>query len=239
MRDSVKTYKIAEVVFELLNPGLYVRNLCEDYEVDAAQKSEFSIKVSKEDILKERSLTEENVTDEYLESLAVYRKLCEKMVDYDTFLFHCSAVAVDGKGYLFAAPSGTGKSTHTRLWRTYFGDRAVMVNDDKPLLQVREEAIYVCGTPWCGKHGLNTNQKVPIQGICILERGRENSVEKISTMEAFAEMYKQTYRPGERGQMIKTIALLKQLAERIPVYRMKCNISEQAVETSWNAMKPQ
>ena len=239
MRDSVKTYKIAEVVFELLNPGSYVRNLCEDYEVDAAQKSEFSIKISKEDILKERSLTEENVTDEYLESLAVYRKLCEKMVDYDTFLFHCSAVAVDGKAYLFAAPSGTGKSTHTRLWRTYFGDRAVMVNDDKPLLQVRDEAIYVCGTPWCGKHGLNTNQKVPIQGICILERGRENSVEKISTMEAFAEMYKQTYRSGERGQMIKTIALLKQLAERIPVYRMKCNISEQAVETSWNTMKPQ
>ena len=110
--------------------------------------------------------------DEYLETLAVYRKICDQMPERDTFLFHCSAVAVDGKAYLFTAPSGTGKSTHTRLWREVFGDRAVMINDDKPLLHVASESaqtgkdgtsaqpqVLVYGTPRLAKTALQPNRK--------------------------------------------------------------------------------
>lgn len=162
------------------------------------------------------------------ESLAVYRKISEIMVEHDTFLFHCSAVALDGQAYLFTAPSGTGKSTHTRLWREVFGERAVMVNDDKPLIQVREDAIYVCGTPWNGKHNLDSNQKVPIKGICLLERGTVNHIETISAADAFPYLFRQVYRPADQTKLIRTITLLKQTAERVPLYRMQCNISHEA-----------
>lgn len=118
-----------------------------------------------------------NFPDSYLETLAVYRKFAENLLAYDTVLFHGSVVAVDGIGYLFTAKSGTGKSTHTRLWREYFGERAVMVNDDKPLLQVTENGVIVYGTPWDGKHHLSNNISVPLKAICILTRAEENHIE--------------------------------------------------------------
>ena len=117
-----------------------------------------------------RSLKYKIENDEYLETLAVYRKIAEKMIDYDTILFHGSVIAVDGIGYLFTAKSGTGKSTHTRLWRELFGERAVMVNDDKPLIKVSENGIIVYGTPWDGKHRLSTNTFVPLKGICFMSK---------------------------------------------------------------------
>lgn len=236
---NTKKYRIADVSFEMSCQYDFTTHMCMDYEIEFDDVTQFYIEVSDEEILREDSMDEGIHSSSYLESLALYRKLCEKMLDYDSFLFHCSAVEVEGRAYLFAAPSGTGKSTHTRLWREHFGDKAVMINDDKPLLQVREDAIYVCGTPWCGKHGLNTNKKVPIQGICILARGMENKIERISPVEAYPDLYKQTYRPKDRAKMIKTLALLKELAERIPMYKMFCTISEEAAVVAWNGMRPQ
>ena len=80
---------------------------------------------------------------------------------------------MDGQAVLFTAKSGTGKSTHTKLWRDLFGERAVMVNDDKPLLRILKDGVLVCGTPWDGKHRLSTNCALPLKAICILERGKK------------------------------------------------------------------
>lgn len=237
MEKQRKRYKIADVVFDLWYKSAYMEKLCADYKIEESENPEFSINVSEDDIALEKSKSEDTFPEKAYESLAIYRKLCEKMLEYDSFLFHCSAVSVDGKAYLFAAPSGTGKSTHTRMWRQYFGSRAVMINDDKPLIQVREDAIYVCGTPWCGKHGLQTNAKAPIQGICILRRGETNKIRAITPMEGYPDLYRQTYRPEDREKMVKTLSLLKQLAERIPLYEMHCNISEEAAAIAWNTMK--
>ena len=128
MEKIQKNYRIAEVDFSMAFYGTYTPKMCADYEADVNPM--FHIEVSEAEIERERNAGEEHFSNAYLESLAVYRKLCEKMLDYDCFLFHCSAIALDGKAYLFAAPSGTGKSTHTRLWREVFGNRAVMINDD-------------------------------------------------------------------------------------------------------------
>ena len=67
-----------------------------------------------------------------LESLALHRLLAERLPDYDVLLMHGSALSMDGIGYLFTAPSGTGKSTHAALWRQVFGERVQMLNDDSP-----------------------------------------------------------------------------------------------------------
>ena len=111
-----------------------------------------------------------------------------------------------------------------------------MVNDDKPLIQVREDAIYVCGTPWNGKHNLDSNQKVPIKGICLLERGTVNHIETISAADAFPYLFRQVYRPADQTKLIRTITLLKQTAERVPLYRMQCNISHEAAKMAWKMM---
>ena len=68
---------------------------------------------------------------------------------------------------LFTAKSGTGKSTHTRYWLEAFGNRAAIINDDKPFIRLDTPAPMICGAPWSGKHGLDTNLSVPLAGICI------------------------------------------------------------------------
>ena len=123
-------------------------------------------------------------SDAYLETLAVYRKICSCLLDEDILLFHGSVVSVDGIGYLFTAKSGTGKSTHTKYWREYFKDRAIMINDDKPLLEIKEDRVNVYGTPWDGKHRLSCNTCVPLKAICILNRGQDNNVLWISVQDA-------------------------------------------------------
>ena len=196
--------------------------------------------------------------DEYLETLAVYRKICDQIPERDTFLFHCSAVAVDGKAYLFTAPSGTGKSTHARLWREVFGDRAVMINDDKPLLKVvrcatescngtpvegstcdsatNTATVLVYGTPWDGKHRLSTNTVAPVAGICLLERGEENCVERIAKEEAFPRLLQQTYRPQSPVALMKTMELLDAVASNVPLYRLRCNMESEAAHVAFEGM---
>ena len=106
------------------------------------------------------------ITDEDLERdeefLAVQRKITEKLIDFDVLLFHSSLMAVDGFGYAYSAPSGTGKSTHTAILRKVYGDRVQIVNDDKPFLRLKDGVVYAYGTPWAGKEHLENNIKVPL-----------------------------------------------------------------------------
>ena len=206
----------------------------------------FTVAITTEDIEYEKQKSAEedaamgNPTrpfkDEYLETLAVYRKICDQMPERNTFLFHCSAVAVDGKAYLFTAPSGTGKSTHTRLWREVFGDRAVMINDDKPLLHVTSDSVLIYGTPWDGKHRLSTNTVAPVAGICLLERGEENHVERIAKEEAFPRLLQQTYRPQSPVALMKTMELLETVARDVPLYRIRCNMEPEAARVAYEMM---
>lgn len=172
----------------------------------------------------------------YLESLAIQRKLSEALIDYDTILFHASALAVDGQGYLFAALSGTGKSTHSRLWREMYGDRVTMINDDKPFIHVGEDEVRVYGSPWDGKHHLSTNTSVPVKAICILTRDTTNHIERIKADEAFAILYQQTYRSKDPTKLAHTIDLITRMADKVALYRLGCNMDPDAARVSYEGM---
>ena len=179
--------------------------------------------------------------DEYLETLAVYRKIAEQMLSYDTILFHGSVIAVDGEGYLFTAKSGTGKSTHTRLWRETFGDRAVMVNDDKPLLRITKDGVIAYGTPWDGKHRLSSNTSVPLKGICILERAAKNHIIRLDSKEqlrsAYPMMVQQTHKSGNPSSARRTMELIDRLMEAVPIYRLSCNMESEAAKVAYEGMQ--
>ena len=187
------------------------------------------------DIYEGKSVVEYN--DGYLEELAVYRKIAEKMPEYDTFLFHGSAVAVDGQAYLFTAKSGTGKSTHTRLWRKLLGERAVMVNDDKPLIRADERGVVVFGTPYNGKHRLGNNISVPLKAVCILERSEKNHIRQITKSESYATILQQSYRPDNVAALSKTLILIDKMSEQVAFWRLGCNMELEAADISYNTMK--
>ena len=236
--------ELAENVINVYSIYPQVQQLCKDYLTD--KKSNFSVVVTEDDIEFERRKSAEedekegihirNFSDYYLETLAVYRKIAEEMVDFDTILFHGSGIAVDGVGYLFTAKSGTGKSTHTRLWKEYFGCRAVMINDDKPLLKITDKGVMVYGTPWDGKHHLSNNIVVPLKAICILNRDSTNHIESISPKLVYSLLLQQTYRPSDPVKMAKTLQLLDRLMEKIELYTLGCNMDQTAAIMAFEGM---
>lgn len=238
-------YRIAERNIRITSLYEEVHLLCSDYRTDS--EPDISVATGHDDIgfEKERSEREDThegipvrrFSDGYLETLAVYRKIAEKMPEYDTVLMHGSCVSVDGEGYLFIARSGTGKSTHTRLWRELLGDRAVMINDDKPLVRITDGAPAIYGTPWDGKHRLSTNTSVPLKAVCILERAEHNAIRRIRESEAYPMLLQQVYRPMDIGAMQKTVGLLDRLKASVSLWRLGCNMDIEAAETAYEAMK--
>ena len=238
-------YKLAEHTVSIRSLHKRVHAMCRDYWI-AEEAPEIEISTSQADIDAERKKSEEedrlegipvrHFSDAYLETLAVYRKLADALLTYDTVLFHGSCISVDGEGYLFTAKSGTGKSTHTRLWREAFGSRAVMVNDDKPLLRIRESGVTAFGTPWDGKHRLSSNISVPLKAICILERGEQNEIQSIDLVEAYPMLLQQVNKPGETQRMLKTLQLLERLNETVGLYRLRCNMEPEAARIAFEGM---
>ena len=199
------------------------------------------LRVTDAEIAREQDHPEElpeGFPPEYLESLAVYRKIAELLLRRDTLLFHSSAFAMDGRAYLFTALSGTGKSTHARLWRQVFGDRVTMINDDKPLLRLQPDGSWrVYGTPYGGKDDLQTNTSAKICGIVLLERGTENKIVRVSAREAYPRLLAQTYHDKQQPQaLLRTMDLVGSLANQ-PIYRLQCNISEEAARVAYEALK--
>ena len=112
-----------------------------------------------------------------------------------------------------------------------------MINDDKPLLRLEKNQILVCGTPWNGKHRLGMNKNVPLQGLCILRRGKANKIQRVSAKEAYADVFRQIYRPlADREKMEKTMELMDEIL-RLPLYYMECTISAEAAKMSYEKMK--
>lgn len=220
------------------------RGFCEGYLTD--EPADFTVSVSRQDLRQEwHKVCDEAkqagtgtpiITADWLAMTVICRKTALRMLDFDTLLFHGSAISVDGQGYLFTALSGTGKSTHTGLWREYFGDRAKMINDDKPFLRITEDQVYVCGNPWNGKHGLGTNEEVPLKGLCILTRGEENVIEPITAAEAFPLLLQQGYRPDDPMAMGKVLDLLTKLSNCTGLYRLGCNMNPEAALVAYNGM---
>lgn len=237
--------RLADKIIEISAKHKYITDYCKEY--ISTGISDFSVQVAQSDIDFEREKSKqedikENIpirhfSDDYLETLAVYRKIADEMLEYNTILFHGSVVSVDNIGYLFTAKSGTGKSTHTSLWREVFKERAVMVNDDKPLLRVTENGVTAYGTPWNGKHRLSTNISVPLNAICVLERSDENYIEKVTAESVYNMLVQQVYRPQNPQKLLKTLQLIDAMADNVNFYRLGCNMDISAAETAYNGMK--
>lgn len=238
-------YEFAGQVVEIHSLFDGIHTLCRDYTAEA--EPDFRLATTRADIEfeREKSAREDEIegipqrhfSDEYLETLSVYRKIAGEMLNRDTLLMHGSTIAVDGKGYLFTAKSGTGKSTHTRFWRETFGDRAMMVNDDKPLLRITEEGTRVFGTPWDGKHHLSTNTSVPLKAICILERGEENEIQQVEPGQVLPLLLQQCHRPRDPRSLAKVLSLLDRMTKNVKFYRLRCNLDPEAARIAFEGMQ--
>ena len=240
-----RTLKIAGMTFNVTSVHPYALKYSEQYIV--RPEGEHNIVLTQEDIDHERMIGQkmqddhgldvEKAPDYYLESVALLRRLADYICDYDRLLMHGSAIAINGKGYIFTALSGTGKSTHTRLLRQLHGENAVMINDDKPFLHYDNGQVYICGTPWNGKHYLGNNITVPLAGIFFLRRSENNVLNSISPADALMKMISQCHRPSDPIKMVNTLDLVDKILACVPLYDFGCNMDISAAELSTSVMK--
>ncbi len=152
-------------------------------------------------------------------------------------VLHGSSIAYKGRGVIFSAPSGTGKSTHTGLWKQAFGDDVVYINDDKPALRFEGETIQVYGTPWSGKTDLNTNISAPLHAVVFVERGENNAVRRLDLTESIFYLQSQVIQPyhdGDIGSML--IDRMITVAQTVPVYLLTCNMDIEAAHVARKAI---
>ena len=221
---------------------------CEGYRVDAALPegggtnaepvvhADAVISVTEDEIAAEQRRAEadgQNFSAGYCEITAIFRKIAAFLPRTGRFLMRGSAVALDGEAYIFTAPSGTGKSTHTSFWRSEFGERAVMVNDDKPFIRIDGGKAFVSGNPWNGKHRLGCNAEFPLKAVCVLSRGAENTVRPLDPAEAFPTLLRQVYRPADPQMLAATLDMLDALEHGVKLYGMECNLDPGAARVAY------
>lgn len=230
-------YKFGDIPVLVKYRGQYFGDTCREYLSD--EEPLFEILATDEDLEYEKEHAEQKRTysKSYLEHTAIYRKFCERAVDYGVVLCHGSVLEYKGEAYLFTAPSGTGKSTHTGLWRRYFGSEVIMINDDKPLLRFEKDGVYAYGTPWDGKHHISNNRNAKLKAICFLYQDEKNHIDKISGDEALPMLMNQIYRPRNAEGMLKTMDYVSELIELVPMYQMGCNMETEAAKTAFEGMQ--
>ena len=212
-----------------------LRNFFKDYLVTDVTP-DFSVSLNQEDISAEQEVTSENqFSPTYLETLALLRKLAEILPSHNRILMHGASISYNEHAYLFTAPSGTGKSTHIRLWKKYLGDDVKIVNGDKPFISLEDEPM-IYGSPWAGKENWHRNCKMPLKGICFVQRGTTNSIRRIEASDCLSLLFKQVYLPADTLAAGLTLELVDMLIKKVPLYVLTCDMSEDAVRCSFEAL---
>ncbi|MBR1534928.1 MAG: hypothetical protein IJ639_11210 [Ruminococcus sp.] len=235
----MQVYRIAGMNIAVEPRYEYTKKYLADYAVDDTDY-ELLINITDEMIDYEQSLNVkihgEKLGDAGCESIAVLRVLCDYIIRRGGFFLHCSCLKYRGKAIIFTAPSGTGKSTHAALWKQHFGESVEIINDDKPLVREDADGFTIYGTPWRGKHGRGTNTSAPIGAVFFLAQAPENSVEPVDSITALSLLMQQTVIPRGREDTAALVDMLGRLIESVPMHRLFCNISDEAVTTALSAL---
>lgn len=161
-----------------------------------------------------------------------------KLIASGGMMFHSSCINFGGEAICFSAPSGTGKSTHTLLWKDVFGDKVEFINDDKPAIKIDESGKHIAyGLPYSGKSHLNSNTCAPVKAVVFIERANENSIRKIETAEATMRILDQTIKNiYDKDSMATLLDTVEKFILSVPCYLLSCNMTHDAVLTCYNEL---
>lgn len=233
-------YKIADLTVDINFRGELLKRRSEKYKIeyDKSTAADIVIDISPDEINKRVENSKANLDYDSFEYMMTGTSFYRSLIKFGGFMLHASAVALDNKAYLFSAPCGTGKSTHTALWEEYFKSRgAYVINDDKPAIRIGEnDEFFVYGTPWSGKSDKNVNSRVPLGAICFLERSEINCIEKLGVFDSIQKLVWQTIRPSEKEDLSALLSLQDKLIQKYGIYKMGCKIDYDAVELAYKTM---
>ena len=185
------------------------------------EEPEYEITMTEEDLKNERSNSETGQVYVNEEISALYRKIADLLVEDGIVVFHSSAISINGGGFLITARSGVGKSTHAKLLSEYIKEDFKYINDDKPLLEVKDNKVTVYSSPWNGKERRGNNISAPLKAIIFLNRGESNTYRKIiNKEEIYIKMLSQIYLPKEKTKREKALNIADKLLKNVNFYEI-------------------
>lgn len=239
------TVRLADIPFRIVTENRKIADLVSKY-ADPSAVPEFEVRADREALDRAQRMRERIVanggtarmgkTDFGIENIAIFTEAENALALRGVIRIHSSAIAVDGRAYLFIAPGGTGKSTHAALWMAQFGVRAVMINDDKPLVRVVDGETRVYGSPWSGEHRIDNNVSVPLQAAALLSRGDVNEASRIGFGEAMPYVIAQATHPHDPDAAARVLETVNELGKTVPFYSLRCNTKPDAAAVAYGAM---
>ena len=149
---------------------------------------------------------------------------------------HAAFIRWKGKGILFTAPSGTGKSTQAELWKKY--ERADILNGDRAAVRRDESGCWQAyGLPYAGSSGIYRNEKTPVSAVIVLRQAEENRIRRLGMLDTIRNLYPETtVHHWEPDFVEKALTLLTELAGEVPFYLLECRPDRGAVEAVKNVL---
>ena len=228
-------YEIAGLRIKLQPKFDYTEKFCRAYlSEDQTSPVDLTAEVTPEEFAAEKEASA-RFFDGYIENICLYRSICLQLPKFNRFLLHSSVLEYDGVAYAFLGKSGTGKSTHTRLWLQNIENTRV-INGDKPIIAFENGKFTVYSTPWQGKENWGCKSQATLKGLCFLEQAKENSIVKLKNSETTSRIFTQILLPTEEENAVAMLDLMDKLVTDVPAYLLRCDISETAVKTSYEAL---
>ncbi len=233
---STTYLRLADMTVKVEYRHDHIATLCRDYMIPPCIP-DITIALTEEDCLA-TDASQAATSPGYCEFLSLCRKLCLTFASHGILIFHAAVIEVDGGGYGFFAPSGTGKSTHIRRWRERYGTAVNIVNGDKPFLREIDGVFYAYGSPFCGKEHWQRNVRVPLRALCRIKRAESDSVTPLSPAEAPILLLKQLYLPPDKDASAAVMELADRLLSAVPLYTVSCTPTLHAAEVAHDALLP-
>ena len=158
------------------------------------------------------------------------------VLNHHACVLHGVVMEYNGMGILVLASAGTGKTTHTRMWRDH--KNALILNGDRCLCRKKDGVWYAYGMPWSGSSGEYINRRVPISCIVCLNRGLQNTVQPLSIFDGTIRLMQRIFAPVWPGELQnQAFNYCEELSSEIPVLDFYCKPDLESVEVLAQAIQ--
>ena len=221
--------EIANIVLQINAFNESTKRYCGDFLSN--KEPEYVITMTQEDLENEKHINEDGKVYANEEISALYRKIADLFIERNILVMHGSAFKVGNNAFIVTARSGVGKSTHVNLLREYLGKDFEYINDDKPLLEIKDNELMLYSSPWNGKERRGNNNYAPLNSVIFLNRGTTNSYKKIDNSgDIYFRLLSQIYLPRDKAKREKALSLIDILLKRISFYEINVNTDISSAE---------
>lgn len=194
----------------------FKRFLCQDC------RDDFFIKIDEDWFMKAKELMPLEKDDSYVEFRALIGLTGRELLRFKACVFHCVSFLWNGKAFLLAAPSGTGKSTQYFNWERLFPGEISMISGDMPILECRSDgSVWAYPSPWNGKEHVGGHIPGKVSGIVFLVQGEENNISQPISRDLIQPFFNQfIVRPETNEQICSLAHMIDQMIKNVPCFKL-------------------